>query len=304
MRTASVERWFYLAFLSMVWGSSYILIKTGLLAFGYLQAASLRLMAAGLICLPFGIYFVQKIPKGKIPMVVLSGLLSMALPSYLFCIAQEKVPSSIAGILVALTPVWTLLFATLFFRSTCSKNQLLGLLLGLAGSVALNHGTTASESISGYVFFIVLATMCYGLNANLVKRFLHDVHPLYLTTVGVTFNGVLAFVLAFLPDSGPYRFDEELLPSLIALVALGIFSTALAQFIHNRMIQVSSPLFASSVTYLIPVVAIGWGTMDGEPLTIFHVVATAGIMMSVYLIRQEKPSTVPRVGTGQPSPLR
>lgn len=288
--TASFQKWFYLAALTLIWGSSYILIKIGLQGYGYVESATLRLMAAGVTFLPLGLRYINRIPRRKMPLVVLSGMLAMFMPSYLFSLSQQHLQSSVAGILVAMTPAFTLVFSVVFFRKTYSLLQVAGLVLGLLCCITLSVISSGSItfSLNVYVFLIVAATMCYGLNINVVKQYLSDIPPLHLSAVAVSINGLIAFAAVFIPNYEQFEFSAAILPSLVALLTLGILATALAQLIHNKLISVSSPLFASTMTYLIPVVAVMWGFLDHEPLIALHFIAIAGILVSVYMIRREK----------------
>jgi drug/metabolite transporter (DMT)-like permease len=155
------RKWVYFLALSIIWGSSYILLKKGLESFGYIAAATIRLVSAGLVFLPFGLAFFRKIPSGKWPLVVLSGLLSSLIPSYLFSLSQEHIQSSTAGILLAVTPSFTFLSALFFVRKTYSSLQILGLFLGLFCSITLSllSSTGLNLSINGYVFLVVIATL-------------------------------------------------------------------------------------------------------------------------------------------------
>jgi drug/metabolite transporter (DMT)-like permease len=284
-----LQKWLYLFAIAIIWGSSYILIKKGLEGFGFMQAATIRLMAAGLVFLPFGIYHFRKIPFRKFPVIVVSGLLAMFIPSYLFSIAQQHVQSSLAGILVAMTPSFTFLFSIIFFKKTYSKIQVVGLLLGLICSIVLSIMSSGGSelSINIYVWLIIIATLGYGININIVKYFLSDVPSQYMSTVSVSLNGLFAF-LVFIPNRNEFLFVHDNVGPLIALLTLGIFGTALAQLLHNRLIFISTPLFASSITYLIPVIAIAWGLVDQEPITLVHFISCIGILISVYMIRKEK----------------
>ena len=302
--TASAK-WVYLMLLSLIWGSSYILIKKGLTGFGYLEATTIRLVAAGLVCLPLGLYYGRRLPARRLGLVALSGLLGMLVPASLFSLAQQQLPSSVAGVLIATTPSFTFLISVLVFRGTYSRSQLLGVGLGLGSCFWLGMVAAPGTAhvLNPYVLLVLLATLCYGLNINLVKRYLQDVPPLATSTVSVALNGLLAYVFLALPDVAQLRTVADTNPGpLVALVVLGVAGTALAQLLHNQLIRISAPLFASTTTYLIPVVAIGWGVLDGEPVTALHVLASAGILASVYLIRKEQPA--PPVSDAAPVPPR
>lgn len=287
--TSSANKWLYFIALSLIWGSSYILIKKGLEGFGYVAAASIRLVAAGLAFLPFAITYFRRIQPKKLPIILLSSLLSMLIPSYLFSLSQEHIQSSVAGILIAATPSFTFLFSIFFFKNTYSYSQFIGLLLGLSCSVALSllssGGTTLSVNV--YVFLVIGATLCYGLNINLVKYYLADIPPLQLSAVSVALNGFVAFFFVAVPNYELFQFSQASIGPIAALLILGLLGTALAQFLHTKLIQRSSPLFASTTTYVIPVVAIFWGILDNEPFTFGHFMACLGILVSVYLVRRE-----------------
>lgn len=280
-------KWIYLAALSLIWGSSFILIKKGLTGFGYFEAATIRLMAAGLAFLPFGLSNFRKIPKNLLGYVLLTAFLGMFLPAFLFCLAQMKVQSSVAAMLNGLTPVFTFVFSIFLFQIRYKPAQVAGLLLGLACAImlALERSNTAI-SFNWHAGLIILATLCYGFNINLIKQRLSHIPAVVLSTVTVSVAGVLAFFLAFLPNIGAYHpANIEWMP-LLALVVLGVFGTAIAQMIQYKLIRETSALFASSTTYIIPVVAVFWGILDGEQFQLIHALSIAGILAAVVLIRK------------------
>ena len=274
---ASLAKWFYLLALSLIWGSSFMLIKKGLTGFGYFEAATLRLVSAGLVFLPFGLVNFRIIPREKIVFVVLAALLGMVLPAYLFCLAQQHVQSSVAGILNALTPVFTFVFSIFIFKISYKSNQMLGLLLGLVCAIllAVERSNTAIN-FNWHAVLIVLATVLYGLNINVIKNRLGDVPAIALSTVTVSVAGLLAFLLVMLPNLGKYAVSGAQWMPFFALLALGVFGTALAQLLHYKLISQTSALFASSPTYIIPVVAVFWGIFDGESFHFIHASASRG----------------------------
>ncbi|MCF8247472.1 MAG: DMT family transporter [Saprospiraceae bacterium] len=279
--------WLILLLLSLVWGSSFILIKKGLTGFGFVEAASIRLMAAGAVFLPFGLYHFGKIPREKWRFLVLVTFVGMFIPAFLFCLAQQHVQSAVAGILNALTPVFTFLFSIFLFKKVYRINHVAGLLLGLVCAVMLViERTDAAFTLNIYAGLIVLATVCYGLNINLVKNYLNDVSSVALSTVSVSMGGLLAFVFIFLPNHQNYAMTEERWMPLAALVVLGIMGTALAQLFFYKLIKNTSPIFASSTTYIMPVVAVMWGLLDGEVFHLEHVLSIAGILTAVVLLRK------------------
>ncbi|MEP7320776.1 MAG: DMT family transporter [Saprospiraceae bacterium] len=285
-------RWILLILLSLIWGSSFILIKKGLEHYGFIQAATIRLMTAGLSLLPLAFFQFKKIPGHKLKYVCLTGFFAMFLPAYLFCFAQQHIQSSVAGILNALTPTWTLLIAIFWFKNKFAFLQIIGLVLGLASSFYLSMlSSRTGWSINAYALLVVLATVCYGLNINLVKNHLSVVSPIAVSVCSVVFAGLMAMLIFFLPNINSFRIAPEHYSSLYALMLLGLIGSALAIIIHNYLISISTPLFASANTYFIPMVAIGWGVLAGEKLNFYHVIGMAGLMLSVGLIRKQKNAT-------------
>jgi drug/metabolite transporter (DMT)-like permease len=282
-------KWILLLVLSLIWGSSFILIKKGLLGFGYIEAATIRLVSAGLIFLPWGVYHLQKIPRNKLFIVFLVSMLGMFIPAYLFTLSQKNITSSVAGMLNALTPMFTFVFSVILFRKKYRKLQIVGLLIGLIFSIILLFNSTQTAfTLNFYSLFIVIATICYGLNINVVKNYLANIPSFSLSAVTVTFGGMLSFVFVLLPNLNQYRFTPEQLTPLKYLLILGIVGTALAQYLQNKLISIASPLFASTTTYIIPIIAIFWGIFDNEDLKITQIVCMLGILGAVLLIKKDK----------------
>ncbi|MCC6727552.1 MAG: DMT family transporter [Saprospiraceae bacterium] len=286
-KNPGLNKWLILVVLSLIWGSSFILIKKGLTGFGFVEAASIRLMAAGAVFLLPGIYQMGKVPRDRWPFMVLITLVGMFIPAFLFCLAQQHVQSAVAGILNALTPVFTFVFAAILYKTNHKATQIGGLLLGLASAVLLViERSDSSLTLNPYAGLIVIATVCYGLNINLVKNHLNEVHSFTISTVSVSLGGLLSFFFVFLPRHEHYNFSHENWLPLAALIGLGIMSTAVAQVLFYKLIKENSAIFASSTTYTMPIVAVAWGLLDGEPFGWGHVLAIVGILTAVVLIRK------------------
>lgn len=280
-------KWILILALAIIWGSSFILIKKGLEGFGYIEAASLRMMSAGSVFIIPAFFHFNKIPSEKYLAVFLTALLGMFFPAYLFCHAQLKVQSVVAGLLNALTPAFAFLIALLFYNSKFRNIHLVGLLLGLGSAVLLSfERSTGQLSFNTYSLFVVLATLSYGMNINLVKNYLQNVNSLSISFVSVAIAGLLSFIFFFLPNYEAYKITDQNLWPFIYLSILGMLGTALAQVLFNKLIQISTPLYAGSVTFLIPLVALFWGILDGESLGLIHLICIGGILTSVYLIRK------------------
>lgn len=280
--------WAYFLSLVLIWGSSFILIKKGLEGYSVWQSATIRLLSALFVMIFLAARHLYKIPKEKIPWVLLVGLLSMFFPSYLFCAAETNLNSSMAGILNALTPLFTSVFAIAFWGKSISRKQRVGLAIGFfSTSFLLLINSNGQLSLNEYALLVIVAAICYGTNINIVKHHLSNVNSLHITTVAVTFAGLFAMI--FLLSSGYKGYiivnGSQIYP-LLSLVILGVLGTALAQLLQNRLIQKSSVAFASSTTYLIPVVAVLWGLIDGENLVLLHYIGMAGIIAGVWIVRE------------------
>ncbi len=278
-----------LILLSLIWGSSYILIKWGLAVFDPLQLGALRLTISGLAFLPFLIVQLRKIAWGKWPVLLLVGLTGTGLPSVLFPMAQQGISSSLAGILNSLTPLFTFLFGLLFFRAGFAMSRLLGVLIGLAGAVLLvvqTAGGTVSGG-AGFALLAVLGSCCYAISSNAVGTYLRRMPS--LTISAVSFSMVAApsavYLFGFTDFTARMQQVEGACLAFGYVALLALFSTVLASVIFFRLIQWTSALFASSVSYLVPAVAVLWGVLDGEGITFSLLTGMALILLGVYINR-------------------
>lgn len=283
-----VQIWVSFFVLTLAWGSSFMLVKKGMQSFSPWQVASIRLVAAMTVFLPFALKYFREIPKAKLPYIILSGLLSMFVPAFMFCAAQLGLSSSLVGVLNALTPAFTFIFGVLFYQQKSKLMQIVGLSIGFIGSAFLIFINAKGEiAINSYAFYVVAATICYGINVNMVKRHLPDIKAIHLTSVAVSVSGLLAL---------PYLLTTDWLSilqnapkgkeSLMAIITLGVVGTAFAQFIFNRMLQYSTAVFASSITYFIPIVAVMWGVSDGEVLLPLHFLGIACIIGGILILNK------------------
>jgi drug/metabolite transporter (DMT)-like permease len=282
------QTWISFIVLTIAWGSSFMLVKRGLQSFSPWQVASIRLTAAMTVFFPFALRYFKEIPKSQLPYIVLSGLLSMCIPAFLFCAAQIGLSSSIVSVLNALTPAFTFIVGVFFYHQKSKLMQIVGLTIGFIGSALLIFINAKGEiAINFSAFYVVIATILYGINVNMVKRYLPDVKALHLTSVAVTASGLLTL---------PYLLSTDWIyvlnnapkgkESFFAAVALGVISTAFAQFIFNRMLQYSTAVFASSITYFIPIVAVMWGVLDGEILLSLHFLGMACIIGGILILNK------------------
>lgn len=277
-------KWYLLAILSLTWGSSFILIKRGLVGLTPFQLGSLRIIFCALFLLLIGYKTLKKIPQGKWKYLALTALFGTFLPVYLFSVAQTEIHSSISAILNSLTPLGALLIGAMVFGLQFQRRQLFGVLIGLAGCIMLIIKGAVDNPGQNYFYtlFVVVAALCYSVNVNLIKKYLSDVSPLGITTGNFTVLLIPALVILFLSDFASVATQPETQHAMVYILILGIVGTGLASIIFFKLIHISSPIFASSVTYMIPVVAFGWGVFDNESLSWLQVFGAAIILLGVY----------------------
>lgn len=286
------RRWFYLIVLSIIWGSSYILIKKGLDGFSAIQLWGVRVLMAGLILMAIGFRSLRSIGRGQWKWVALSGLVGSFVPMFLFAWAETEIDSSIVSILNSLVPLFTLFVGYALFRISFSMNQLAGVLVGLFGAGVLIYlGAEVNPNQNyWYASGVVLASFCYAINANLIKSKLQSVSPMGIATGNFLFLilPALGVVLVSGALTEPVRQGPYFWSSLGYIALLCVFGTAIAKVMFNRLIQISSPVFSVSVTYLIPVVGVFWGVLDGERFSAGQLGAAGLILFGVYLVNRNK----------------
>jgi drug/metabolite transporter (DMT)-like permease len=249
------------------------------------QVGSLRIIFASIFLLIIGFKTLSKIPAQKWKYIALTSLFGTFIPAYLFATAQTEIDSSISSILNSLTPLNTLILGALIFGLRFKRNQIIGILTGLLGSalLILNGAMNHPEQNYYYAILVLIASVCYAVNVNLIKKYLHDLSPLSITTGN--FMVLFAPALAVLFFSGFFDVVTEIKVqhSIIFIIILGVVGTGIANILFFKLIQMSSPVFATSVTYLIPVVAFSWGLLDNEMLTSVQFFGAFIILIGVYL---------------------
>lgn len=278
-------KWVYLAILSLVWGSSFILIKKGLIGLTAFQLGSLRIIFAALFLLLIGFKTLAKIPRRQWKFIALTSMFGTFIPAYLFAIAQTQIDSSVSSILNSLTPLNTLILGALFFGLNFRRNQIFGVLIGLIGSalLILNGAIHHPEQNYYYAILVLIASICYATNVNLIKKHLHDLTPLSITTGNFLVLLFPASIILFFSGFFDTVQVKEVQQSVLFIMILGVVGTGIANILFFKLIQMSSPVFATSVTYLIPVVAFFWGLLDNEMLTPVQFIGAFIILIGVYL---------------------
>ena len=284
-------RWVYLLILSLVWGSSFILMKKALISLTPIQVGALRILITAVFLLLIGFKRVFKINKRQWFYLLLNGVIGSFIPVFLFAYAVQHIDSSIASILNSLTPLNTLIFGALFFGFSFRRIQFIGILIGLLGTVLLilkgaEINPTQNYSYSGMILF---ATMCYAFNVNILKKYLYDLDAITITVGNFLILIIPAFIILFFTGFfTTFEWNETTKMSIIYITILAVVGTGLAKILYNHLIQISTPIFSSSVTYLIPIVAIIWGVLDGEKISIVQIISGLVIILGVYLVNKTK----------------
>ena len=279
--------WGLLILLSLIWGSSFILIKKGLVALTPGAVGALRLVAAGLVLAPLAWRQRHKLRRRHWLWVFVVGFMGSFIPAFLFAVAETGLNSALAGVLNALTPLFAVIVGALFFSRVFTRSTMLGLAIGFAGTLLLitAGGNGLLGNLNRYALYVIAATVCYGFNVNIIKYKLADLGAVALTAWSMLL--VLPVAAVYLFFFTPFTIDVTThaygWPAFFYIVLLGILSTAVAMTLFNKLVQLSSPVFASSVTYLIPVVAVIWGLLDHEVLVLRHYVGMAVILLGVYI---------------------
>jgi drug/metabolite transporter (DMT)-like permease len=286
------RKWFYLITLSLIWGTSYILIKKSLEGFNPVQMGSVRIVITAFFLFLIGLRTLRGISGEQWKWVAASGMLGSFFPVFLFAFAQTEIDSGVASILNSCVPLFTIFVGYLAFRIRFTSNQLIGVVIGLIGaSLLIFLGADINPDQNyWYAGLVILATICYAINANIIKGKLQEVSPLGIA-VG-NFAVMLPPAIVVLFFSGALGKEVMSSPSFYTsvgyLVILSIMGTCIAKVMFNRLIQISTPVFSVSVTYLIPIVGIFWGVLDGERFTLIQLLAAVVILVGVYLVNKKK----------------
>lgn len=289
--------WVLLVVLAGIWGTSFILMKKGLVVFSPLELGATRVSVAALLLLPFGLRHVGRVERSRFKYLLLSGVVGTLVPAFLFAYAETKLASGLAGVLNALTVVFTLVVGALFFGQRLTRLRVVGIGLGLVGTVVLmllggsgGEASSAGPGTAWYGLFIVLATVGYGVSVNVIKHHLHGISPVAVTALLLLLIGgpALVYLLGFTEFLHKLTTVPGAWPAFGYIALLATLSTAVAMVLFNKLIHQSTALFASSNTYLVPIVALGWGLLDGEVINGWHLLGMGIILLSVFIINRAK----------------
>jgi drug/metabolite transporter (DMT)-like permease len=280
-----------LLLLSLIWGTSFILMKQGLKVFSPGEVGSIRIVAACIFLLPLALFKLNEVKAHQYYKLFISGIMGIFVPAFLFATAQTRMDSSVAGIMNSLTPIIVLLIGVLFFHQRFLRTSLIGILIGLAGTLLLiiSRSDGNIEGVNMYAFLVIAACILYAVNLNFVKYKIADLSSLTITSVSIMLIGplALAYLLACTDVTIKLTTQPGAWKAFGYILLLGALSTAIATVLFNRLVKITTPLFTSSVTYIIPIVAVTWGVLDGEKLVGGHFLGMILIIAGVYLANRK-----------------
>jgi len=285
-----LNKWFYLISLSLIWGSSFILIKKALVGLEADQLGSLRIIFSSIIIILIAWKRLSKITRLEWKWITISAFLGSFFPAFLFAFAEKEIDSAVASIINSIVPLNTVVIGLVLFNIRSTKRQIIGVLIGLAGTYMLIMSGIKLNPDQNYLYsgFVILCSFLYALNVNIIKKYLQHLSALTIT-VGhfavIIIPAVIVFCFSDF-DVNSLR-NQETIDSIIYVLILAVFGTALAKILFNKLIKISSPVFASSVTYSMLIVSIFWGLVDGEKFSIYQLIATIIIILGVLLTNKK-----------------
>ena len=286
----NLNKWFYLIALSLIWGSSFILIKKALVGLEASQLGSLRIIFSSIFIFLIAWMNIFSIKKIEWKWITISAFLGSFFPAFLFAFAEKEIDSSVASIINSIVPLNTLILGMIIFKIESTKRQIIGVLVGFFGTYLLiSSGLKLNPDQNyNYAGLVILCSFLYALNVNIIKKHLQHLSALTITVghfTAIIFPAVLVFLFSDFEFSSLEK--DEVKTSIFYVFILALFGTALAKIIFNKLIKISSPVFASSVTYSMLIVSIFWGIVDGEKFSIYQLIATIIIVFGVILTNKK-----------------
>lgn len=285
------SKWTYLIILSIIWGTSFILIKKALIGLDPYQLGALRTVLTGFFLFLVGFKTVKTIKKSDWKWIAISGFLGSFFPAFFFAIAETEIDSAVVSVLNSLVPLNTVLMGLAIFKITSTKRQVLGVIIGFIGTGLLILKGAELNPEQNYLFagFIIASTLMYAANVNIIKRYLQDVKPLAIAVgnyIPIVIPGIVVlFFTGFF--SSEHFSNPDFGISILYVAILSLFGTAIAKVMFFKLVQISTPVFASSVTYIMPIVALIWGLLDGEFFGALQIIASLIILVGVYLANKK-----------------
>ena len=278
-----IWHWIVLAVLSLIWGTSYILMKKGLESFSSLQVGALRILITFVCLLPIALKHFHYLNRTNILSIIIIGLFGSVIPAFLFPLAETKITSSLAGMLNSLTPVFTMVFGITIYKRKAIKNQIAGVILGLMGAIGLLY--TGSFSFNMYGLLVVLATVLSGISSNEVSK-VKELNGIKITALSFFVTSPLAIGYLMFSDLSVPMHTVNWVRNLCFIGILAVLGSATALVIYYLLIRDTSPIFASSVTYFIPIVATLWGFADNEHFSSSMPISIIFIFAGVFIINR------------------
>ena len=287
MKNKNILAWFLLLLLALIWGSSPIMIKKALVQLGPFEIGALRLSLASLVLMPFLLKSLNEIKKTDYFILFISGIVGNVIPYFLYPIAQTQIDSATSGVLTSLTPFFALIIGVIFYKLKATKNNIIGLFIGFLGTSILILFSNSSQGFSAdlYGLFVVAATLLYGINLNLVKYHLKHLKPITITAFSIVSILPITLYILFAHTEFPLHLKlvNKYLLEFGYVFVLGILGTSIATLIFYNLIKIKDTVFASMVTYLMPIVAIGFGVLDGEKINLIQLFGMLLVLLGVFI---------------------
>ena len=287
IQNKNIYAWGLLILLSLIWGSSPILIKKSLESLGAFEIGALRLSLASLVLMPFLLKSLNEIKKTDYFILFISGIVGNVIPYFLYPIAQTQIDSATSGVLTSLTPFFALIIGVIFYKLKATKNNIIGLFIGFLGTSILILFSNSSQGFSAdlYGLFVVAATLLYGINLNLVKYHLKHLKPITITAFSIVSILPITLYILFAHTEFPshLKLVNEYLLEFGYVFVLGVLGTSIATLIFYNLIKIKDTVFASMVTYLMPIVAIGFGVLDGEKINLPQLFGMLLVLLGVFI---------------------
>lgn len=288
LQSVSRSSWIIYLLLTVIWGGAFILIKKSLITFSATEVGLIRVSISFLFLT--GFYFLRKPKFSKKDWwnISIVGLLGSTIPVFLFAFAQKQVPSFLAGMINALTPIWSALIAFIIYKQTFKRTSWMGLAIGFFGALVLFYQPDSTIELSFGMLLVVLASLCYSISANIIDKRLKHVKPLDIASGSFMVVGLPALLLSFFCIdwvSLDYQ-NSEVWFSIFSLIFLAVMATSVGLILFNKLMQQSNIVFTTSITYVLPIVAILFGLLDGEIVSLTQYLGIGIILIAVYLVKK------------------
>jgi len=278
--------WIVLIGIGATWGSSYFFIKKALTVFTPYEIGPIRLVITFLCFLPWLISALRNVKKNHLFPLIIVALCGSGFPAFLFPYAQTGLSSSFTGIMSSTTPIFTIAFGVLFFKLRLSPWKLIGVVIGFVGTffLVISAGSGPLQGSPWYALVILVATSMYSISSNTINKYLVSLDTVSISAIAFTILGIPSLVFLLINGTA-----EKLVTvsgaweSFAYLVALAVFGTFFATILFFNLIKRAGIVFSSTVSYIIPCIALILGFMDGETLNWVHFTGISVIIAGIWL---------------------